>query len=256
MENELNYGQFISLNGNVLKKNIRVKALNYSSADADIKPAGIYAASKKSPVPDDVLKKNQDSIEKRRKKRAATINKNIKKSKKLAARLQKFKVKLQKKETRSKIKKTFAEQKARQKQISASLGRSRSSIGIKLVSIISSLVIISLGLITFLVSVFVSGDTKINAEDNNLTINSRTASDTEHRLNSVSSNVGMFLDLLRNSQSDEEVLSNTAMFFKRNQDIAAVVLPDDDEIYVNKTFFVRNELSENLLTDYLIFESE
>ena len=253
MEKELNYGQFVTRDGNVFQKNIRLKALNYSSADSDVR----LASSAVTPdfVSDALRHKNQNNIEKKRRKRVATINKNIRRSKKIAARLDKLHLKTRKKELKAKKRNAILEQKKRQKQISESLGRSRSSIGIKLVSIISSLVIISLGLITFLVSVFVSGDTKISAEDNNLTINSRTASDTENRLTTVTSNVGLFLDLLRSSQSADEVASHTALFFKRNQDIAAVVMPDDNQFFANKTFFVRNELDESLLTDYLDYES-
>lgn len=45
-------------------------------------------------------------------------------------------------------------------------------IGVKLILIISLLVIFAMGVITVLVSYFISKDTRINAEDNNLTINS------------------------------------------------------------------------------------
>ena len=70
-------------------------------------------------------------------------------------------------------------------------------IGIKLILIISLLVVFSMGVITVLVSYFISKDTRINAEDNNLTINSRTASDCQSRLNSVISSVKDFIYLSR-----------------------------------------------------------
>ena len=66
-------------------------------------------------------------------------------------------------------------------------------IGAKLITIISIIVIFSMGLITFLVSYFVTKDTRINAEMNNYTINSRTSSDCEYRINSLISNVMFFL---------------------------------------------------------------
>ena len=61
--------------------------------------------------------------------------------------------------------------------------RVKHPIGVKLIFIISLLVLISMGVITILVSYFISKDTRINAEDNNLTINSRTASDCQSRFN-------------------------------------------------------------------------
>ena len=254
-EKNLNYGQFVTREGKLApQKNINVKALNYSSSDSDVKLAG--SSVSRAFVSDYEVRKKQRKIEKKRKKHAAAINKNIKKSKKLAARMERINARFQKKQEKIYRHKTAVEQKIRQKKINDSLEKNRTSIGVKLICIISTLVIISLGLITFLVSMFVSGDTKISAEDNNLTINSRTAADTEHRLNTVMSNVGMFLDLLRNSQSQEETDSNAAMFFKRNQDIAAIILPDDNWTFANKAFFVKNELDENLISEYMLFESD
>ena len=52
-------------------------------------------------------------------------------------------------------------------------GSWRTSIGVKLISIISSLVVLSMALITFLVSFFVTSDTKAHAENSNFTLNSR-----------------------------------------------------------------------------------
>ncbi|WP_027729253.1 adenylate/guanylate cyclase domain-containing protein [Treponema sp. C6A8] len=254
-EKDLNYGQFVTKEGNVSpKKNINLKTINFSSSDSDIKLAGSVIS--RNFISDRARRKKQHDIEKKRKKRVATINKNIKKSKKLAARMERFNAGLKRKQDKVKRQNAALEQKERLKKINSSLGKNRSSIGVKLICIISTLVIISLGLITFLVSMFVSGDTRISAEDNNLTINSRTATDTEHRLNTAFSNVGMFLDLLRNSQSNEEIASNAAMFFKRNQDIAAIILPDDFRTYANKSFFIKNELDEKLLDDYICFESD
>ena len=68
-------------------------------------------------------------------------------------------------------------------------------IGVKLIAIISTLVVISMGLITFLVSYYVTKDTRANAETTNFTLNSRTASDAENRINSVVSNVSLFCDV-------------------------------------------------------------
>lgn len=81
--------------------------------------------------------------------------------------------------------------------------RVRHSIGQKLIFIISTIVILALGGVTYLVSHFVTADTRTNAEENNLTINSRSADDCENRFTNIVSSVGMFLDLLKNSGDSE-----------------------------------------------------
>ena len=127
--------------------------------------------------------------------------------------------------------------------------RVRHPIGVKLIAIISTIVLIALGGVTYAVSYFVTSDVRNNAEENNLTINSRTSADTENRLKSVMSNVGMFFDLLEGSDGDIEIARNAALFFRRNQDIAAVILPEENWIYTNKAFFLKNELEERFDKD-------
>ena len=118
------------------------------------------------------------------------------------------------------------------------------SIGAKLIGIISLLMCIATMLITVLVSYFISADTRINAEENNLTINSRTAADTENRLNSVVSSTGMFLDLLENSYDNiNEQKRNAALFFERNSDIIAVILPESERIFYNNKYFISHEIN-------------
>ena len=67
----------------------------------------------------------------------------------------------------------------------------RHPIGVKLIAIISTIVLIALGGVTYAVSYFVTSDVRNNAEENNLTINSRTAADTENRITSALSSVAM-----------------------------------------------------------------
>ena len=47
-------------------------------------------------------------------------------------------------------------------------------IGVKLIGITSAIIVISMALVTFVVSYFITADTRINAEENNLTINKIT----------------------------------------------------------------------------------
>lgn len=153
--------------------------------------------------------------------------------------------------------KQIADKKAEKKKIYRRHSRILFSIGMKLVSIISLIVIISLGGITFLVSYFVSNDTKISAEENNLTINSRTATDCENRISSAVSSVGMFFDLLEVAGEDELAVSrNTRMFFDRNKDLVAVALPFSERKFQNQTFFLSHEIDDAQLDDFLAVSEE
>ena len=130
-------------------------------------------------------------------------------------------------------------------------------IGVKLIAIISAMVVIALGGVTYLVSYFVSQDVRTSAEENNLAINSRTASDTENRIDTAISSVGMFLDLLTAAGENEtEVRSVENMFFDRNKAVAAVYLPVTRRLFVNTAFFVARELNREAVFAYCMQESE
>ncbi len=125
-------------------------------------------------------------------------------------------------------------------------------IGVKMIAIISMLVIVSLGLVTFLVSYFVTQDTRINAEDNNLTINRRSLSDCESRFNSIMNNAGMFYDLCAEENFyTEECELKARIFFERNKDIAAIAFMDLNQVFVNRQFFMSHEISQALFDSYL-----
>ena len=130
------------------------------------------------------------------------------------------------------------------------------SIGAKLVLIISILVIASLGTLTFLVSYFVGAEVQLTAEDNNHTITMRTASTTENELTSLRSNVFLMLDML-NAAGSSGILSRqtSAFFFERNQSIASVIIPGDKEL-INNRFFISNEIETELVTDFLAQHQE
>ena len=134
-------------------------------------------------------------------------------------------------------------------------------LGVKLAVIISVLVVTALGTITFLVSYFVSGDTRITAEDNNLTINARSANSAESELSTIRSNVSQLLDLV-NAAGSSAALSRQAeaFFFERNESIAAVMLLSDDstvkrqssdEHMTNTKFFTSNELDTGVIDSFL-----
>lgn len=135
--------------------------------------------------------------------------------------------------------------------------KKKTSIGMKLILIISTLVVLSLGLITFLVSYFVTADTRANAENSNFTLNVRTASDIENRIDSVISKVLLFADLFDDEdKTDEELSFDAANFFDRNDDIAAIAFLAEEKLFTNTQFFVSNALSPDSAKSYIDSQSE
>jgi adenylate cyclase len=140
--------------------------------------------------------------------------------------------------------------------------RIRYPIGLKLVVIISILILFSLSLITSLVSVMVSSDVRITAEDNNLNINSRSAAEAENTLNSIRSNALVLLDTLA-ATGNSPIFSRqaAAFFFERNQDVAAIVVAAPAEpgesgssplstLLINDRFFLANGIDSALVNSF------
>ena len=131
--------------------------------------------------------------------------------------------------------------------------RATRPIGAKLVGIISALLLLSLGAITLLVSVMVSADVRITAEDNNFTINLRSASEAETAMETLQSETLLLLDTLDAVsrpvlQAGTEAGSGpaqtaAALFFRRNPDVAAIVpVAWNGASLVNEDFFAANGL--------------
>ncbi|MCR4626367.1 MAG: HAMP domain-containing protein [Treponema sp.] len=124
-------------------------------------------------------------------------------------------------------------------------------ISAKLIGIISAIVILSLGSITFLVSYFVSADTRVNAEDNNFTINTRTANDCETRFNSLISLCGTFFDMLESAGANPDLQNETSVnFFERNAHIAAVHFEGKEKSFINTSYFLLHEMDTASFEDY------
>ncbi len=133
------------------------------------------------------------------------------------------------------------------------------SIGKKLILIISVIVILSLGAITFLVSFLLAGSTgsiRIDAEDNNFTLSSQAATTAENELNSTRSNVSLLLDML-NLSGSSALLSRqtTSYFFDRNAYIGAVVVPERTS-FINDKFFVSHEIESSLVNEFISLHSQ
>ena len=98
----------------------------------------------------------------------------------------------------------------------------RFSISVQLITIFSVLVIFALGLSTILVSYFITDEERRTAEDNNHTVNSRTASAVESYFTSVETSVSLYLDISQNSTS-----SVSENFFIRNPEILGIFYEDE-----------------------------
>jgi adenylate cyclase len=120
----------------------------------------------------------------------------------------------------------------------------RYPIGVKLVTIITFILLISLGLITVLMSYLVSEDLRVNAEDTNFTVNRRSAMEAEHALLTIHSNALLFLDTLAAGGAADTRFQRS--FFERNPDIAAITLDGRAPLYSDR-FFQVNELDRYLV---------
>lgn len=143
-------------------------------------------------------------------------------------------------------------------------------LGVKLAIIIGTIVLVSLGCVTFLNSHFIGQDVQITAENNNLTINSRSAGTVEDKLSTIRSNVFQLLDLLNvvgGGRSASLARQAEAFFFERNQDIAAINILNGEDFkpvtrsakessIINNRFFISNEIDASSLENFIKASSQ
>jgi adenylate cyclase len=140
-------------------------------------------------------------------------------------------------------------------------------IGAKLVSIITALLLISLGAITVMASVLITNDVRTTAESNNLTINTRSSAEAERILTGTRNDMLLLLRML-NALSPVESERITDYFFEEKPDIAAAAIidtkpadnsggniggaPAAGEIrFINLEFFRRNEIEPSLVETFI-----
>ncbi len=165
--------------------------------------------------------------------------------------------KYQKKEVRQEKKIARDETRAKRKIARVRSVNAFHSISSKMVGMISAIVVLSLGTITVLVSHFVSEDVRISAEENNLTINRRSADDVRNRVNAVINNAGMIYGLIETEKKDVlEDQKNVSLFFDRNKDIAGVAFVNSRLYFTNNTFMLSHELEPESFKDWLTGEEE
>jgi adenylate cyclase len=147
--------------------------------------------------------------------------------------------------------------------------RVRFPIGAKLVSIITTLLLVSLGAITVMVSVLVSRDVRVTAETYNLTVNARSAAEAERILNETRDNMMLLLRTL-NIVSPAQRQTVMDYFFEEKQDLAAVAIlagdsaaasgeeesggdsaVTEDLFFINQEFFKTNEADPALVETFI-----
>jgi adenylate cyclase len=119
------------------------------------------------------------------------------------------------------------------------------SIGVKLVTIVTLIVLVSLGSITVLVSWLVRQDLRIAAEDSNFEANRRSAAEAEDTLFKICSDSLMLIYTINEAGAESSIARNaTAYFFRQNPRIAALsfTAPDaekvlTDKVLINEQFF-------------------
>jgi len=133
------------------------------------------------------------------------------------------------------------------------LTKIRFSIGAKLITIITFIVLISLGSIIILVSWLVRGDIQILAEENNFETNGRTAAAAQTALENIYSNSLILISTITSAGTETALSKETTnFFFERNPGAACVFFTagDHTEILVNESFFETSKLDPSLLESY------
>ena len=135
----------------------------------------------------------------------------------------------------------------------------RFPLGVKLAFIIGFIVLVSLGLVTYLNSYFIGKDVRRTAEDANLSTNVRIAKTIEDKLATVRSNAFQLLDLrnVAGTTSQSLVAQAEVFFFERNPDIAAINIlgygsdSGRNQNILNQQFFITHEADPAVLDSFL-----
>ena len=129
-------------------------------------------------------------------------------------------------------------------------------LGIKLVIIVTAIILVSIWIIIALISSLVSGEFGRTAEENNFIINTRSAAEAEDYLYRIRSNALVQLDMILAVHADLiQKRQMESIFFERNQDIAAIIIPNQEEL-INQAFFRNNEADPHSLSVWLAMETE
>jgi len=134
--------------------------------------------------------------------------------------------------------------------------RVRFSIGAKLITIISIIVLISLGSITALVSWLVREDLTISAEENNFEVNRRASAETEQTLEKTRLLSLSFSRAAALAKNTDTVREEADYFFNQNPQIAALFYKTassstwTNRVFVNGQFFLSQGIDTGLADAY------
>jgi adenylate cyclase len=128
------------------------------------------------------------------------------------------------------------------------------SIGTKLITIISIIVVLSLGSITALVSWMVREDLKIAAEENNFEANRRASEETEEILTNIRAASAQLLYTITaiSIQKDTAHQAAADFFFAQNPRAVAFTytLKDTRNVFVNNNYFLSRDIDQSLAETY------
>ncbi|MDR0302104.1 MAG: HAMP domain-containing protein [Treponema sp.] len=128
------------------------------------------------------------------------------------------------------------------------------SIGVKLITIITLIVGLSLVSIIALVSWFVKDDLQIAAEENNFEINRRSAMETEYTLAKTRSESVILIQALNNLSAGSAAAREAAeLYFSENPHVAALIFiasGKKDDTLINEQFFRSRDIESSLVDIY------
>ena len=134
--------------------------------------------------------------------------------------------------------------------------RVRFSIGAKLITIISIIVLISLGSITALVSWLVREDLTISAEENNFEVNRRASAETEQTLDKMRLLSLSFSRTAALAKNTDAIQEEADYFFDQNPQIAALFYTSAssaawiNKVFTNEQFFLSRGIETKLANGF------
>jgi len=127
------------------------------------------------------------------------------------------------------------------------------SIGVKLVTIVTLIVLVSLGSITVLVSWLVRQDLQISAEVSNFEANRRSAAEAEDTLVKIRSDTLILINTITGAGAESVLARNTTgYFFKQNPRVAAISFTaiGTDKLLINEDFFLARSIDSSLANTF------
>jgi len=126
------------------------------------------------------------------------------------------------------------------------------SIGFKLVSIVTLIVIVSLGSITALVSWLVRQDLQIAAEENNFETNRRSSLEAEDTLSKMRNDALNFIHTVNLLEKRELALSSSNYFFLQNPRITAIFYSHRNEkkLFLNEDYYFKHDIDDTLVLSF------